>query len=139
LIAVAAAMCVLAVAAVGLAWLSEKRRTVGERNYNAALGAANSLLGEIAEELARVEGIQLETTKNVINRATSILDDLAASLSEALELKISKIAALVVFAKALQAKGDNSGALETLHEAEYLQKHWRPPNQMTMQASNSWQ
>ncbi len=120
LITVAATTCVLAVAAGGFAWLSETRRVVAERNYHAALGAADSLLGEVAGELIRVEGIQLETTKRVINRATSILDELAESLPDALELKVSKVGALAVFAQALEAKGDKDGAIETYREAEAL-------------------
>jgi len=120
LAAVAASMFLLAVAAAGFAWLSENRRVVAERNYHAALNAADSLLGEVGEELINIEGIQLDTTKRVIDRASKVLDELAASLPDALELKVSKISALGVFAKALDAKGDNLAAIETYRRAEAL-------------------
>lgn len=120
LVVVAATMFLLAVAAGGFGWLSESRRAVAERNYRAALSAADSLLGEVGEELIRVEGVQLETTKRVIDRATSILDDLAESLPDALELKVSRVGSLTVFAQALEAKGDKAGAIAKYREAEAL-------------------
>lgn len=117
---VAASMFLLAVAAAGFAWLSENRRVEAERNYHAALNAADSLLSEVGEGLINIEGIQLETTKRVIDRASKVLDELAASLPDALELKVSKISALGVFARALDAKGDSLAAIETYRRAEAL-------------------
>jgi tetratricopeptide (TPR) repeat protein len=115
---VAASMFLLAVAAAGFAWLSENRRVEAERNYHAALNAADSLLSEVGEELINIEGIQLDTTKRVIDRASKVLDELAASLPDALELKVSKIVALGVLARALDAKGDSLAAIETYRRAE---------------------
>ncbi len=116
--AIAGIMFVLAVSAGGFAWLSETRRVVAERNYTAALDAADSLLGEVGKELISVEGIQLETVKRVIGRATSIFDQLAVSLPDEPQLKLRKIPVMLVFAEALAAKGDLAGSIETLREAE---------------------
>ena len=120
LFAVAAVMTLLALTAGGFAWLSESRRAVAERNYQAALGAADSLLDDVGMELIRVEGVELETTKGVIERASAIIDELSRSLPDAPELQISRVNALGVFAQALAAKGDNQGALLRYREAEAL-------------------
>jgi len=116
--AIAGVMFILAVSAGGFAWLSEARRVVAERNYTAALDAADSLLGEVGEELINIEGIQLETVRRVIDRATSIFDRLAVSLPDEPELKLRKIPVMVVFARGLAAKGDLAGSIEILREAE---------------------
>jgi tetratricopeptide (TPR) repeat protein len=116
--AVAAVMCVLAVAAAGMAWLAEQRRVTAERNYDAALDAADSLLSNVGEELIRTEGIRLETTKLLIERSTSIFDQLQQSLPDAQELKLSKASALFVFAKAYLAKGDQGSAATSMAQAD---------------------
>ena len=118
--AVATVMFVLAVTSGGFAWLSETRRVEADHNYRAALSAAESLLGEVGEELIRVDGIQLATTKRVIDRATAVLDGLSESLPDSIELKASRISALVVFGQALHAKGDAQGAIARYREAESL-------------------
>ena len=116
LVAVAAMMSVLALAAGGFGWLAEQRRAEAEHNYQAAVSAADAILGEVGEELIRVEGIGLDTTRRVIGRASQVFDDLSAALPDARELKLSKIAALLVFAKAYGAKGDHAGELGAARE-----------------------
>lgn len=118
--AVAALMAVLAAAAGGMAWLAEERRVVSERNYEAALDAADALIGDIGEELARIEGVRLETTKRLLGRGAGVYDDLLTSLPDAPELKFRKATALAVFAKAYSAKGDLEASDAALAEAEAL-------------------
>lgn len=117
---VAALMAVLAISAGGFAWLSESRRVVAERNYQAALGAADSLLDDVGMELIRVEGVELETTRGVIDRANAIIEKLSETLPDAPELQISRVNAQGVFAQALLSKGDKQGALLRYREAETL-------------------
>lgn len=118
--AVATAMTGLAIAAGAMAWLAEQRRTVAERNYQAALSAADTLLGDIGEELIRVEGVRLETTRRLLGRAAGVYDDLMVSVPEADELKLRKAMALAVFAKAYNAKGDSAASRMALDEAAAL-------------------
>lgn len=110
----------LAAAAAGMAWLAEERRVVAERNYDAALNAADALIGDLGEELIRIEGVRLETTKKLLDRGAGVYDDLLARLPEARELKVRKAAALAVFAKAYTAKGDGKAGVQALREAERL-------------------
>lgn len=116
-IGVAAAMFCLALAAGIFARLAETRRVTAERNYHAALDASDSLLGDVGEELIRTEGIRLETTRRLIARSESIYDQLMKSLPDARELQFRKAAALAVFAKAFEAKGDRASAMESLDRA----------------------
>lgn len=117
---VAALMFLLAVVAAGFAWLSETRRVAAEHNYQAAMQAADSLLGDIGEELTSIEGVTLETTRRVISRATNIYDELAQQLPDSPKLKVSRVAALAVFGKALNAKGDATAAIAAYERAERL-------------------
>lgn len=117
---VAAAMAVLATAAGAFGWLAETRRVAAERNYRAAVSAADSLLGEVGEELIRTQGVGLATTKRLLSRAEAIYDELIVSLPGAVEVKAGKIAALSVFSRAYAAKGDAAAADEALAEAERL-------------------
>lgn len=117
---VAIVFALLAATAAGLAWLAENRRVTAERNYQAALNAADALVGGLAEELVRVEGVRLETTKLLLERGAGVYEDLLIALPDALELKARKATALAVFAKAYSAKGDAVAAIAALNEAEAL-------------------
>ncbi|MEM7503969.1 MAG: TIR domain-containing protein [Pseudomonadota bacterium] len=117
---VALAMTVLAVLAAGFGWLAENRRVVAEHNYRAAVSAADSLLGQVGEELIRTEGVSLATTKRLLGRSEAIYDQLIAALPEAREVKVGKIAALSVFSRAYYDKGDIAAAIEAQAEAERL-------------------
>ncbi|MEM7408354.1 MAG: toll/interleukin-1 receptor domain-containing protein [Pseudomonadota bacterium] len=117
---VASMMTVLAVLAAGFGWLAENRRVVAERNYQAAVSAADSLLGQVGEELIRTEGVSLATTRRLLSRSEAIYDQLIETLPEAREVKVGKIAALSVFSRAYYDKGDIAAAIEAQAEAERL-------------------
>lgn len=117
---VAIVFAALAAAAAGLAWLAENRRVEAERNYEAALNAADALVGGLAEELVRVEGVRLETTKLLLERGAGVYADLLTAVPDAPELKLRKAAALAVFAKAYSAKGDGAAAVAALEESQAL-------------------
>jgi len=114
---VAASMFCLALTAGIFARLAETRRVTAERNYHAALDAADSLLGDVGEELIRTEGIRLETTRRLIARSESIYNKLILSLPDARELQSRKAGTLAVFAKAYEAKGDRASAMAALDQA----------------------
>lgn len=118
--AVAISMTVLAAAAGAFGWLAETRRVAAERNYEAAISAADSMLGQVGEELIRTEGVGLETTKRILGRSEAIYDELLISLPDATEVTAGKIAALSIFSRAYFAKGDTKAADEALAEAERL-------------------
>ena len=119
--AVAAAMTLLAVTAAGLGWLAEVRRVEAERNYAAALSAADSLLTQIGGEIIRIDGVSLAQSRAIIARATSIYDDLQRSLPDSAALKQRLLAARLLFAVAYQDKGHYGAAIDQLDEAEGFQ------------------
>lgn len=118
--AVATMMTILAVAAGAFGWLAETRRVAADRNYKAAMSAADGMLGQIGEELIRTEGVGIETTKRLLGRSEAIYDELMLSLPDAVEIRARKIAALGIFSRAYFAKGDAEAADEALAEAERL-------------------
>jgi len=111
-------MAILAVTAAGFGWLSETRRQVAQHNYEAAISAADALVGNIGHTLANVEGIPLDTTRRVFDKANDIYDTLGAALPDEPSLMLSRIASMMEFAAALSLKGDNRGQLELLTQAE---------------------
>ncbi|MBX2855936.1 MAG: toll/interleukin-1 receptor domain-containing protein [Rhodobacteraceae bacterium] len=77
---VALTMTVLAVAAAGFGWLAETRRAQADRNFKAAMSAADNLLMEVGLSTLQIEGAKVETTQNVVQRAVEIYERLESEL-----------------------------------------------------------
>lgn len=118
--AAAMVMAVLAILAGGFGWLAENRRIVAERNYQAAQSAADQLLVGVGVELLQIEGVPLETSKRLIDRAGDIYDELIRSLPDSRDLQFRKAGALLAFGQAFANKGGIDAAREELAEGERL-------------------
>ena len=113
----AATLLVLAGAAARQWSIAAEQRNRAERTLTAATEAANTLIFDLAEEFRDREGMPIDLTRKILDRAQSLQQKLTSSGETTPELQHSEIIALLSLADTLTAQGDLAKALELAEKA----------------------
>ncbi len=122
-----AAVAALFAVVAGTAFYAEQQavheRQRAENTLAAATKTANSLVFDLAQRFRNTVGVSAELVKDILDRARTLLDDLAKSGQTTPALKRSEAAALDEIATSLMDIGDTAGALAAaVREREIIEE-----------------
>jgi len=132
--AVAAMTGLLAVAAAGFGWWgyrnslvaeqrrqeAEARRADAERNFDAALDAANSLVLDVAQGLRTLGRASVPQTRAILGRAEAIYAELVKTAPENPQLQFQRAQMLVALSDTYQDLGESAEALARARQAQQI-------------------
>jgi tetratricopeptide (TPR) repeat protein len=105
-------LAVVAIASIALGVLAKREATRAEESYQIARHAADSLVVDIAQGLRNVEGMPTASVKCILETTKNVIDGLASSASDDIDLRTSHVLMLGQFATNYAAIGDLGTALE---------------------------
>ena len=113
----AATLLVLAGAAAWQWTVAAQQRDRAERTLTAATEAPNTLIFDLAQEFRDREGMPIDLTRKILDRAQSLQQKLTESGEITPELQYSETNALLSLAETLTAQGDLAKALQLAEKA----------------------
>ena len=107
-------------AALAAQRLAQEQRDRAERTLAAATKTANSFVFEMAQELRNRQGMPVELTRKILDRARGLQRQLVESGEIAPDLLHSEVGALTELATTLRLQGDTRAALEAAERAREI-------------------
>ena len=106
-------LALVAAASIALGVLAKREATKAEESYQIARQAADGLVVDIAQGLRNVEGMPTASVKRILETAKGVVDRLAASAPDDVDLRKSHVLMLRQFAINYTALGDLATALDS--------------------------
>src|SRR5262245_14752884 len=107
-------------AALAAQRLAQEQRDRAERTLAAATKTANAFVFEMAQELRNRQGMPVDLTRKILDRARALQRQLVESGEIAPDLLHSEVGALTELATTLRLQGDTRAALEAAERAREI-------------------
>jgi tetratricopeptide (TPR) repeat protein len=118
--ATAAAAIIFAAVAAVAGWqyfAAEQARQRAERNFGIAKNAADHVVFRIAQDLRNVQGMRVESVRQILDAAQAMMDELARAAPDDLPLQRSRAAMLNQFVTTYLGAGDLTRARAAAEES----------------------
>jgi tetratricopeptide (TPR) repeat protein len=102
--------------------VAQTQRDLAVKNFGIAKTAADRVVFRIAQDLRDVQGMRVESVRKILDAAQAMMDELARTAPDDLQLQRSRVAMLVEFVTTYQRAGDLTRARSAAEEGLALMR-----------------